>query len=119
MCGEVRSTKYYDNSKTRISPFYKNTDKLRDYIYNNIRWDSLPNIQNEVKVFSLLNSNEAGKIDSVSIIRGDYPIFNNEAIRILKSIPEWNVLYRHGKLIQCPIAIPIIFNNDMRQKYKR
>ena len=34
---------------------------------------------------------------------------DKEALRVVKSIPEWDILYRQGKQIQITWTIPVIF----------
>lgn len=52
-------------------------------------------------------------------MRGYDTIFDQEAIRVVKAIPEWDVFYRHEKLERRSWLLPIIFSNDNRKKYKK
>lgn len=56
-----------------------------------------------------MSSDENGKIDQINLPRKRNDIFDNEAIRIIKSIPEWNIMYQRGKRHQQIWAISIIF----------
>jgi hypothetical protein len=45
--------------------------------------------------------------------------FDQEAVRVVKSIPEWDVFYRHEKLERRNWNLPIIFSNENRKKYSK
>ena len=62
-----------------------------------------------------ISSDENGKIDSVAVVRGVNELYDSEAIRVVKIIPEWNVIYRHGKITnEMKWSIPVKF--DLNQK---
>ncbi|KXX67449.1 hypothetical protein AVL50_29525 [Flammeovirga sp. SJP92] len=52
---------------------------------------------------------EEGKVKEVEILRGADSLINLEAIRVLKSIPEWDVIYRRGKIEPPNYIYPISF----------
>jgi len=116
--GKLIGTKTYDNSKTRQSEFSQNPEKLKKFVYANIKWESLPKIDNKtIKVFLQFSANENGIIDSVKVIRGYDSIFDNEAIRVMKTIPDWDIYYRHGELQRMSWAISVVFNEENKKEY--
>lgn len=118
--GQLVGTKTYDNSKSRQSIYSQNEEKLREYIYSNINWNNLPNLDDKViKVYVQFSANENGVVDSVKVMKGYDSNFDQEAIRVVKSIPEWDVFYRHEKLERRSWNLPIIFSNDNRKKYNK
>ncbi|MBK5723057.1 hypothetical protein JGH11_19500 [Dysgonomonas sp. Marseille-P4677] len=50
-----------------------------------------------------------GKITKVSVPRGYNNEYDQEAIRVIKSIPQWQVIKRRGEKIHIPWTIPVIF----------
>lgn len=101
-----------DNSKTKRSKYSEDSKLLLKYIYDNINHENLPKndtIKGRVILY-IYSSDDNGKIDSVVVVRGLNELYDKEAVRVVKSIPEWDVIYRHGKKINRPWVIPINFN---------
>lgn len=118
--GQLIGTRTYDNSKSRQSIYSHKEEKLREFIYTNINWAALPKIDDEtVKVYVQFSANENGIIDSVKVMKGYNAIFDEEAIRIVKAIPEWDIFYRHEIVERRSWTLPIIFSEDNRKKYKK
>jgi hypothetical protein len=111
--GILVQVKEYDNSKTRASNYTKNPDLILEFIKNNIDYSNLPKTDSTVKVIvGVLDANEEGEIDKIRIFRGFNEAYDKEAERVVKSIPEWDVLYRHGEKIPSPAwIIPVIFRS--------
>jgi hypothetical protein len=119
--GVVQNTITYDNSKTKLSPFLEDNSLLKDYIPSHIQWNTIESeIDSTKKVVycRIISTNESGTIDSVSIVRPQSEILNNEAIRVIKSIPQWEVLYRQGKQFERQWIIPVGFDTETRKKYE-
>jgi hypothetical protein len=72
---------------------------------------SRPDTQIKVVVV-IKKSNAEGKIEEASILKGYNDIYNKEALRVVKSIPEWDVLYRHGELFNILYMVPVVFENE-------
>jgi len=109
--GTLKQIQEFDNSKTRTSKYTQNPDLIKEFIKNNINYSNLPKTENTVKVIvGVLGANTEGKIDNVRILRGFNEAYDKEAERVVKSIPEWDVLYRHGeKILSHAWSIPVIF----------
>jgi len=118
--GRLLSIDTFDNVKSRRSAYSQNPEKLRKFIHSSINWDSLPEIQEPVRVFVQLSQvNEEGRITSARILRGsDNEIFNQEAVRVVKSIPEWDVIYSRGRLFPVAWHIPIVFSEENRERFR-
>ncbi|MDY0015078.1 MAG: energy transducer TonB [Bacteroidales bacterium] len=50
-----------------------------------------------------------GSITNVSIYRGKGQILNNEALRVVKSMPKWNPGKQRGKNVRAIFKLPIVF----------
>lgn len=112
--GTLIQIQEFDNSKTRISKYTQDQKLLIEFIKDNINYSNLPKQDNDVRVVVIiLNSTDDGKIDTVRILRGFNEVFDKEAERVVKSIPEWDVLYRHGQRTRGPVwMVPVIFKWD-------
>ncbi len=116
--GSVKDTKTYDNSKMSVS-IYSQDLVLRNFIYTNINWTKLSLEDNPVRVIIRFSGNEEGKIDSIKIEQGFNEVFDNEALRIIKSIPQWSILYKLGAFERREYLIPIVFSEKMKQTYMK
>jgi len=110
--GELVHTKTYDNSKTRQAPFTQNPELLYEFITENLNKENLPKSDTiKRKVFvQIISTNDQGKVDSVEVVHGVNELYDKEAIRLIKEIPEWDVIYRHGEKVEMKWVVPIVFN---------
>jgi hypothetical protein len=102
----------FDNTNSIISEFYKNPELLKSFFQENIDYSKLENEScAEVRVFvQIVNVTEEGKIDSVKVLRGFDKEHDMEALRVVKLIPEWNVLFSRGEKLNYMWVVPVIFN---------
>lgn len=110
--GKLIETKILDNSKTKKSKYTEDQKLLMEYIHKNIKRENLPEsdtIKRRVFV-QIISSDENGKIDSVKVVRGVNELYDKEAIRVVKSIPDWDVIYRHGERFYQVWTLPINFD---------
>lgn len=107
-------TKIYDNSKSRKSKFTENPELLKKYIQDNIDYSNITSEPYEkARVFvQILSVTAEGKIDSVNVIRGWDNERDKEAVRVVKSIPERDILYRRGEQFDLIWTIPVIFGKE-------
>jgi len=118
--GKLMNVKIFDNSKSRKSSYSQDEKKLVHFIYSSIDWDNLPKQQMPLRVITRFSANEDGKIDDVEIVRkSDNEIFNQEAIRVIKLIPDWDVTILWGQLYRQWFSMPITFSEENREKYRK
>jgi len=71
-----------------------------------------------IVVNTRFSANEDGKIDEVVItIKSNNEIFNQEAVRVIKLIPDWDVIFLQGQLYREWFNMPIKFSEENREKY--
>lgn len=116
--GKLTGTKLFDNSKSKQSIYSQDSEILRKYIYSNINWKILPKNDKTIKVYVQFSANENGIIDSAKVMKGYSEVYDREALRVVKSIPEWDIYYRRGVHERRGWNILIIFNEENRKKYK-
>jgi hypothetical protein len=113
VAGVLTGVQEFDNSKTRVSRYTSDPDLIAEFISNNIDYSSLPTTDKIVRVIvSVRGADDSGRINDAVILRGFSDEYDHEALRVVKSIPEWDVLYRRGKRIPGPYwTIPVVFNH--------
>ena len=129
--GILIETNFYDNSKSKRSAYCLDREKLMQYIYNNIKWEILPKQDRAFVVALKFSANEEGVIDEAEVKRdyleilydtaerrGYYELYDTEAIRVIKSIPEWDVYFSRGKFERMHYYFTIVFSEEYRLKYK-
>jgi TonB family protein len=92
-------------------PTYPGGDNgLMKYINNNIVYPEAAkekNIQGRVILrFAVMAS---GKVDKVSVLKSVDPSVDNEAIRVIKSLPDWNPGRQGGKAVNVWYSVPVTF----------
>ncbi|MFN4144925.1 MAG: energy transducer TonB [Runella sp.] len=116
--GKCIATQTYDNSKSKTSALTHDSRKLQDFLCQQINWDDLPLPEQTIKVGVYVIFKE-GVIDSVRVVKSYDAIFDKEAIRVIKNIPEWEVVYRMGEPLRTAWHFPVIFSKEQREKYKK
>ncbi|WP_171595580.1 M56 family metallopeptidase [Marinifilum caeruleilacunae] len=68
------------------------------------------------RVFVTFTVNEEGMIDSTRIVRGVSPSLDNEAMRVIKSMPKWTPGKEKGKPVSVVYTLPIKFSLGEKKK---
>ena len=94
----------------KFPEFQGGIDSLRKYIQSNIIIPKDSIIQGRVFVSFWIDT--LGQVTDVKIARGINVKQNNEALRIINSLPKWQPGETRGKKIKVPYTIPVIFKKD-------
>jgi len=115
--GRLTATKDYQN-KVYKSPLSENQDSLYQFLYQNIRWEELPEPSDSErpKVILQFKTDEDGDIQSPKIIRSSGPAYELEALRILKQLGVWNTYVRRGEVLAYTWTLPIVFDRASYRK---
>jgi hypothetical protein len=110
--GVLNEIKTFDNSKTKKSKYSEDKNLLTEFIHKSIKRENLPSSDTKKRrvLVNIISTDENGRIDSVKLVRGVNELYDNEAIRVVKSIPEWDVIYRHGEKVNQGWIIPVNFD---------
>lgn len=112
---------YNDNAgeKSRYPSFRGGQKYLNDFIEKNIEYPlAAKNDSIEGRVFVDFIVNTNGKISDARILTSTDTIFNEEALRIVNSMPKWDCAKKKGDKIAMRYAIPINFTlNDKKDCY--
>ncbi len=85
-------------------------DAMMKYINSNIVYPEVAkenNIQGTVTLSFVVNYK--GVVDNVKLIKGVDPSLDNEAIRVVKSIPQWKPGRQGGKPVNVSFSVPVKF----------
>lgn len=83
---------------------------VKNYIFNHLSYPGEAlnaDIQGTVIVSFIIT--KEGKADSIAIIQTVHPLLDNEAIRLIKNMPQWEPVFHSGKPIQLSYKVPVIF----------
>lgn len=62
------------------------------------------------RVFVQFVVNKDGTIDEVKVLRSPDPLLSEEALRIVKSMPNWKPAHQGGKTVRSRFNLPIMFS---------
>lgn len=85
-------------------------DKLMEYLSKNIKYPSIAqenNIQGRVIVEFVVNKD--GSIVEPKVMRSVDTSLDNEAMRVIKSMPKWNPGKQRGKAVRVRYTVPVFF----------
>lgn len=84
--------------------------ELRKYIAENVRYPAIAR-ENDIqgKVYVRFAVMEDGSVDKVSVVRGVDPLLDEEAIRVVKTLPKWTPGKQRGKPVRVWYTVPINF----------
>lgn len=110
--GVVTYTKDNKN-KSRYSELPHNIMKLQEYIYSSIRWDALDEdiLAEKPRAYVNYSIDSLGKVCDVTLRKSSgYPDFDNEAMRVIASLPEFSSYFVCGKYLEKKYWQRIVFD---------
>ena len=116
------SSKIWDGDYGEIMPHFPGGDKaLKEFIQKNLRYPTeamKKGIQGRVIV--TFNVETDGSITDAKVVKAVDSLLNNEALRIVKSMPKWKPgeMMSKGKtvLTRCKYTIPVIFKLEEKKQ---
>lgn len=115
--GILKRTEDFQNI---IKPsIYFDYDTLANYVKEAINYKHLPTLERDIRVVAKIDMTQVsleGKITDVTILKGYNKQFDDEAIRIIKSIPQWLVVIRRGKPAEYLYFVPVFFRKEEQEK---
>jgi len=83
---------------------------LRKHIAENVRYPEIAK-ENDIQgtVFIRFVVTSKGTVDKVEVLRGVDPLLDAEAIRVVKSLPQWKPGKQRGKPVNVSHSVPIKF----------
>ncbi len=94
----------------RMPRFPGGNDSLRTYITENIIYPEQAQIQNiQGTVYLRFVVEKDGSIGPVQLQRGIHELLDKEAIRVIKTLPNFTPGEQNGKRVRAWYSLPIIF----------
>ena len=81
----------------------------KDYITENIQYDELPEIENNITVKLKFVVEANGTISNISVMKSQGEIFDNEAIRLIQEGPSWKPALENDKPVAKKVSLKIKF----------
>ena len=84
--------------------------KMMEYIQKNIKYPMMARESDiQGKVFVSFVVEPDGSISNVTVMRGIGGGCDEEAVRVVNSMPKWNPGKQRGTAVRCAFTVPIIF----------
>ncbi|WP_395054103.1 energy transducer TonB [Flavobacterium sp.] len=94
---------------SQVNPmFYGGSEKLFQFISDNIDYKSIKNNKGKVKVKFVIDVK--GRTSQIEIMESSNPELNSEALRIVSILPRWQPGHQAGAFVRCSYVIPISIN---------
>jgi hypothetical protein len=120
----------YNNSFLKESKLSSmDPNEYLNFIYGNVNWSKLPELKKKEyhQVIVTVKPKQNGRLKKIDW-KNTYLIFNDniiiqdkansfikEAVKVVKKVPDWNVVIRHGKILNQTFVI--FLNEQMKNKY--
>ena len=93
-----------------IPEFIGGIEKLYEYLGNNINYpEQAKDFSIQGKVFVQFVVWKDGTIKDVKVVKGVHKVLNKEALRVVKSMPNWKPGKQRGKSVNARFTLPIKF----------
>lgn len=83
---------------------------LMEFIYSNIKYPEKAKQENiQGRVILRFCINYKGGVEQVTVIKGVDPLLDNEAVRVIKMLPQWQPGKQGGKPVNVWYSVPVNF----------
>ena len=90
--------------------FPKGIPALMKFLSENVKYPKdAQDAKKEGRVIAQFVVTTDGSVADVKIVRGVYPSLDEEAIRVIKSMPKWKPGTQDGKPINVRYTLPVMF----------
>ena len=113
--GVIKRISRYDNSKSKKSIFTTEIDSLYNFLYKNINWKIIENSNLDNAKISIVNFEVDSNTKPTNVevkYRKVNKIVDKEIIRVIKLIPEWDILFRRGKIVRMQWTLPVRLDKE-------
>ena len=101
---------YCDIPYTQPS-FPDGQEALLQYLKKNVQWpDTESCVQGRVIVSFIVEID--GSLSDIKVVRSLDPLFDKEALRVVKSMPKWIPGTQNGQPVRIRYTIPVIFRPE-------
>jgi len=82
-------------------------ERVINFIFSKLKWPSQDDCSGKVFVQCIVESD--GKLSNFKVIRRLCPDFDNEALRVVRLMPNWTPAIKNSKQVRSMVVIPIKF----------
>lgn len=82
-------------------------DSLMRFLMNNIKYPPIDKCETTGTIYVEFIIEKDGNISYANIKRGLHPIYDDEVLRIINSMPKWTPGYQNGLAVRTKRTIPI------------
>lgn len=106
---------YPDNNGIEIVPQFRGGNKaFSKYVKDNLKWPA--GAKHEGRVILAFSIEKDGRVTNAKVTRSLYPLYDAEALRVIKNSPRWipgkALIGKKVKFIRMQLSIPIHFSLD-------
>lgn len=100
----------YTGIVEKMPEFYGGEAALLSYLSNKIKYPSMAlEYDIEGKVYVRFTINNKGEVVNAEIAKGVHKLLDDEALRVVKSMPNWQAGEQNGKKVNVVLIIPVNF----------
>lgn len=99
----IDTTIYLTVDKDPIFP----GDTMLRFLHRNIVYPPIDRCEATGTIYVEFVVEINGQITNAKIIKGLYPIYDKEVLRVINSMPNWTTGYKNGKTVRTKRIIPI------------
>lgn len=102
---------------TEHATFKGGKEALKKYFKENLNYPKEALNQDiQGRVYVKFKITEYGKIKDVKVIRSIHPLIDNEAIRLINTMPDWIPAKANDEQVRSEQVLPVIFINNLNKK---
>ncbi len=109
-------------NKSKHAELPNNTMKWNECIYSSIRWDALDQniLAEKPKAYVNFSTDSLGKVCDVTLLKSSgYSDFDEEAMRVVASLPEFSAHFVCGKYLNHKYTQPVVFDRSKAPNNER
>ena len=107
---EVTSTKTTQQEVEKPAEYVGGSEAMTKYMVNNIRYpESAAKSKTTGKVYVSFVVTKDGKVTKAAVKRGFDKDCNEEAVRVISSMPNWKPAEKDGKKVDSELVLPVSF----------
>jgi protein TonB len=106
---QTDTNKVYESWEIDVQTSFPGGDvALKQFIDENLKYPQT-DIDISGSIYIRFVISKTGEIVEVQVLRGIYPIFDDEAVKVVKSFPKFNPAKLNGEFVNCWYVVPIKF----------
>lgn len=107
---EGKRYEYDENTKEKMPAFKGGLPALAQFMKDNLKYPRKASRKNiEGTVYVKFKIDTQGKVTGVEVVKGIFPECDEEAVRVIKSMPDWEAGVQAGRKVTVWFTYPIKF----------